>query len=68
MFRKKEMNARQAQQKNKDAQQEYFETRYALRTGDKDAAAMLTDYKRRYSAWVGNIAELDRIAQDQLAK
>lgn len=58
----KMMNARQAMQHAKDASMEYFEIRFAIRAGDKNAAAMLEDYKRRYSAFVLNIRALQAYA------
>lgn len=55
---KKLLNARQAAQKARDAEMEYFEIRYAIRSGDKNAAAMVDSYARHYSAWSSNIAAL----------
>lgn len=55
---KKLLNARQAAQKARDAMTEYFEVRYAIKNGAKDAASMVDSYARHYSAWLGNISAL----------
>lgn len=55
---KRQMNARQAAQKAKDAQMDFFAVRFSIRQGDKHAAAMVNDYAKRYSAWHSNIQAL----------
>lgn len=61
---KKRFTAWQAAQKAKDAMQEYFEVRFAIRNGDKNAKDMVADYVRRYSAWISNIRQLNDYLKD----